>query len=81
MTSPRKPLIGAVECWALAGGFELLLACDLVVATETARFGVAEVARSLVAPGGAVAARFAPQTQPESGEVVTAIEQNLPSGP
>jgi enoyl-CoA hydratase len=50
---PRKPLIGAVEGWALAGGFELLLACDLVVAAETARFGVPEVKRSLVAAGGA----------------------------
>ncbi|MGY1595186.1 crotonase/enoyl-CoA hydratase family protein [Geodermatophilus sp. SYSU D00708] len=52
-TPPRKPLIGAVEGWALAGGFELLLACDLVVAAETARFGVPEVTRSLVAAGGA----------------------------
>ena len=51
---PRKPLIGAVEGWALAGGFELLLACDLVVASRTARFGVPEVKRSLVAAGGAV---------------------------
>jgi enoyl-CoA hydratase len=51
-TPPRKPLIGAVEGWALAGGFELLLACDLVVAAETARFGVPEVQRSLVAAGG-----------------------------
>lgn len=50
---PRKPLIGAVEGWALAGGFELLLACDLVVAATTARFGVPEVKRSLVAAGGA----------------------------
>jgi enoyl-CoA hydratase len=50
---PRKPLIGAVEGWALAGGFELLLACDLVVAAATARFGVPEVKRSLVAAGGA----------------------------
>src|SRR3954453_23790502 len=50
---PRKPLIGAVEGWALAGGFELLLACDLVVAADTARFGVPEVKRSLVAAGGA----------------------------
>jgi enoyl-CoA hydratase len=48
-TPPRKPLIGAVEGWALAGGFELLLACDLVVAARTARFGVPEVKRSLVA--------------------------------
>jgi enoyl-CoA hydratase len=52
-TPPRKPLIGAAEGWALAGGFELLLACDLVVAAETARFGVPEVKRSLVAAGGA----------------------------
>lgn len=52
-TPPRKPLIGAVEGWALAGGFELLLACDLVVAAKTARFGVPEVKRSLVAGGGA----------------------------
>jgi enoyl-CoA hydratase len=53
MTPPRKPLIGAVEGWALAGGFELLLACDLVVAARTARFGVPEVKRSLVARAGA----------------------------
>jgi enoyl-CoA hydratase len=53
MTPPRKPLIGAAEGWALAGGFELLLACDLVVAARTARFGVPEVKRSLVARAGA----------------------------
>jgi len=53
MMPPRKPLIGAVEGWALAGGFELLLACDLVVAARTARFGVPEVKRSLVAGAGA----------------------------
>ena len=50
---PRKPLIAAVEGWALAGGFELTLACDLVVAAETARFGVPEVKRALVAGAGA----------------------------
>ena len=50
---PTKPLIGAVEGWALAGGFELLLACDLVVAGDSARFGVPEVKRSLVAAAGA----------------------------
>ena len=52
-----------VEGWALAGGFELLLACDLVVASEAARFGVPEVKRSLVAGGGAallLAKRVAP---------------------
>jgi enoyl-CoA hydratase len=53
ITPPRKPLIAAVEGWALAGGFELVLACDLVVAGRTARFGVPEVKRSLVAAGGA----------------------------
>ncbi|MBW0115392.1 crotonase/enoyl-CoA hydratase family protein [Pseudonocardia abyssalis] len=51
-TPPRKPLIGAAEGWALAGGFELLLACDLVVASRTAKFGVPEVKRSLVAAAG-----------------------------
>lgn len=53
MTPPSKPLVAAVEGWALAGGFELLLACDLIVAAETARFGVPEVKRSLVAGAGA----------------------------
>jgi enoyl-CoA hydratase len=51
-TPPRKPLIGAAEGWALAGGFELLLACDLVVAGASARFGVPEVKRGLVAGAG-----------------------------
>ncbi len=52
-TPPRKPLVAAVEGYALAGGFELLLACDLVVAGETASLGVPEVKRALVAAGGA----------------------------
>lgn len=51
-TPPRKPMIAAVEGWALAGGFELMLACDLVVAGRGARFGVPEVTRSLVAAAG-----------------------------
>jgi enoyl-CoA hydratase len=50
---PVKPLVGAVEGWAVAGGFEVLLACDMVVAARTARFGVPEVKRSLVAGAGA----------------------------
>ncbi len=49
---PRKPLIAAVEGWALAGGLELVLACDLAVASETARFGIPEVKVGLVADSG-----------------------------
>ncbi len=50
---PAKPLIAAVEGYAVAGGFELLLGCDLVVAARTAQLGVPEVKRGLVAGGGA----------------------------
>lgn len=49
---PRKPLIAAVEGHALAGGFEIVLACDLIVASEDAVFGLPEVKRGLVAAGG-----------------------------
>jgi enoyl-CoA hydratase len=49
---PVKPVIAAVEGYALAGGFELVLACDLVVASEEAKFGLPEVRRSLVAGAG-----------------------------
>jgi enoyl-CoA hydratase len=51
---PRKPLIAAVEGWALAGGFEVALSCDLIVAARDARLGVPEVKRGLVAAGGAL---------------------------
>jgi enoyl-CoA hydratase len=51
---PRKPLIAAVEGWALAGGFEVALACDLIVAARDARFGIPEVKRGLVAAAGAL---------------------------
>ncbi|WP_371828085.1 crotonase/enoyl-CoA hydratase family protein [Rhodococcoides fascians] len=51
-TPPAKPLIAAVEGHAIAGGFEIVLACDLVVASETAVFGLPEVKRGLLAGGG-----------------------------
>lgn len=51
---PRKPLIGAVEGYALAGGMEIATACDLLVANVAAQFGIPEVKRSLVAAGGAL---------------------------
>ena len=47
-----KPLIAAVEGYALAGGFELAITCDLIVAAETSKFGITEVKRGLVAAGG-----------------------------
>ena len=49
---PAKPLIAAIEGFALAGGCELAMACDLVVAAETARFGIPEVKRGLAAGAG-----------------------------
>jgi enoyl-CoA hydratase len=48
----RKPLIAAVHGYALAGGFEIALACDLIVAESTAQFGLPEVSRGLIANGG-----------------------------
>jgi enoyl-CoA hydratase len=49
-----KPLIAAVEGFAVAGGLEVALACDLLVAARGAKLGVPEVKRSLVAAGGAL---------------------------
>ncbi|MDX6358756.1 MAG: enoyl-CoA hydratase [Nocardioidaceae bacterium] len=49
-----KPLIAAVEGFAVAGGLEIVLACDLIVAARGARLGIPEVRRSLVAAGGAL---------------------------
>jgi enoyl-CoA hydratase len=47
-----KPLIAAIEGFAVAGGLEIALACDLIVAARGARLGIPEVKRSLVAAGG-----------------------------
>jgi enoyl-CoA hydratase len=52
MTPPRKPLIAAVEGYALAGGFEAVLACDLLVAARDAKFGLPEAKRGLAAAAG-----------------------------
>jgi enoyl-CoA hydratase len=49
---PVKPLIAAVEGWALAGGCEVVLSCDLIIAAESAKFGIPEVKRGLAAAAG-----------------------------
>jgi enoyl-CoA hydratase len=49
---PSKPLIAAVEGYALAGGFELALAADMIVASREAKFGLPEVKRGLAAGAG-----------------------------
>jgi enoyl-CoA hydratase len=52
--SARKPLIAAVEGYAVAGGFEIAIACDLIVASRTAKFAIPEVRRGLIAGAGAL---------------------------
>ncbi|NMI00776.1 crotonase/enoyl-CoA hydratase family protein [Pseudonocardia acidicola] len=52
ITPPQKPIIAAVEGYALAGGCEIALACDLIVAARDATFGLPETKRSLVAGAG-----------------------------
>ena len=47
-----KPVIAAIDGAALAGGFEIALACDCIVASTESRFGLPEVKRALVATGG-----------------------------
>src|SRR3954469_950234 len=51
---PRKPLIAAIEGFALAGGLEVALACDVIVAARDARLGIPEVKRGLIAAAGAL---------------------------
>jgi enoyl-CoA hydratase len=78
----RKPLIAAVEGWALGGGFEMALACDLIVAADTAKFGLTEMKRGLIAGEGGVIRL--PQRLPYhvalkvllTGEPISAIDAN-----
>lgn len=51
---PVKPIIAAIEGWALGGGFEIALSCDMITAGAGARFGLPEVKRGLAARGGGV---------------------------
>lgn len=50
--TPRKPLIAAVEGYALAGGLELAISCDLIVTADNAKFGIPETKRGLAAAAG-----------------------------
>jgi enoyl-CoA hydratase len=49
---PKKPLIAAVDGYALAGGMEVALSCDMIVANRNAKFGIPEVKRGLAAAAG-----------------------------
>lgn len=75
---PQKPLIAAVDGYALAGGFEIMLTCDLVVANDKAKFGIPEAKRGLAAAAGGLV-RLPRQISPRlamelalTGEFITA---------
>ena len=80
LTPPAKPLVAAVEGYALAGGCELALACDLVVAADDAQFGLPEVTRGLIAGSGGLLRlprRIPPAIAMEhalTGEPLSAVE-------
>lgn len=58
ITSIETPLVAAVSGWALGAGWELAIACDMVVASETAQFGQPEITLGLI-PGGGATQRLA----------------------
>jgi enoyl-CoA hydratase len=68
------PVIAALNGTALAGGFELMMACDLVVASEDAKLGIAEVKRGLFAAGGGT-------TLGEKIPMAVALEMGLTGDP
>jgi len=75
-----KPIVAAVNGFAFGGGFELALACDLIVASDAARFGLPEVTRGLIAGGGGIP-RLAQKVPPNvaariiyTGEPISAAE-------
>jgi enoyl-CoA hydratase len=71
---PTKPLIAAVEGWALAGGCELALSADIVVASTAAKFGLPEVKRGLVAAAGGLLRL--PKALPYSVAMLAALTGN-----
>jgi enoyl-CoA hydratase len=79
-TPPSKPLIAAVEGYALAGGCEIALACDLIVAADNAFFGIPEVKRGLIAGSGGLVRlpqRIPPQIAMQyalTGDLMPALE-------
>lgn len=76
---PTKPVIAAVEGFALAGGWEIALACDLIVAAEDAFFGLPEVKRGLVAAAGGLLRL--PRRLPYSIAMELALTGDLLSAP
>lgn len=73
-----KPLIAAVEGYAMGGGFEIALACDLIVASRDATFGLPEARRGLVASAGALL-RLADRLPPNLATEMLVAGANLPA--
>ena len=80
---PHEPLIAAVEGYAVGGGMELVLSCDLVVASRTASFGLPEVKRGscpTTAGRSAVCASFHPMWRASCCSPASSCRRNVPSG-